>query len=57
MENVCLCKKISEEVIAEAVKNGAHTFEEVKETTQAGAGCCNGHRCKTKIFEKIENNK
>lgn len=56
MSDVCLCKKISEEQIVEAVKNGAKTFEEVKEATEAGAGCCKGGRCKSKIIEIIENN-
>lgn len=56
MSNVCLCKKVSEEEIVKAVKNGAKTFEEVKEATQAGAGCCKGGRCKSKIIEIIENN-
>ncbi|WP_456008624.1 (2Fe-2S)-binding protein [Clostridium butyricum] len=38
------------------VKDGAKTFEEVKEATTAGSGCCNGGRCKSKIIEIIENN-
>lgn len=57
METVCLCKKVSEEVIVQAVKDGAQTFEEVKEATKAGAGCCKGSRCKDQIIQIIENNK
>ena len=57
MSKVCLCKGITEEQIIEAVKNGATTFEAVKEATGAGAGACHGGRCKGKIEVIIENNK
>ena len=57
MSDVCLCKKISEEQIVEAVKNGANTFEEVKEATGAGAGGCKGARCRSNILQIIEDNK
>ena len=33
MSKVCLCKGITEEQIIEAIKNGATSFEEVKEKT------------------------
>lgn len=56
MSNICLCKQISEEVIVKAIKDGAKTFEEVKEATGAGAGGCRGGRCKGKIEELIKNN-
>lgn len=56
MENICLCKKITEEEIVKAVKNGAKSFEEVQEATGAGTGGCRGARCKAKILEIIENN-
>ena len=46
MSKVCLCRGITEEQIVEAVKNGATSFEEVKEATGAGAGGCRGGRCK-----------
>ena len=57
MANVCLCRGVSEETIIEAVKNGATSFEEVKEETGAGAGGCRGGRCKCKIEQIIEANK
>ena len=57
MSKVCLCKGITEEQIIEAGKNGATTFEAVKEATGAGAGACHGGRCKGKIEIIIENNK
>ena len=55
-----LCQKYvyaEEEQIVEAVKNGATSFEEVKEETGAGAGGCRGGRCKCNIELLIEKNK
>ena len=49
MSKVCLCRGITEEQIVEAIKNGASSFEEVKEETGAGAGGCRGGRCKCNI--------
>ena len=57
MSKVCLCRGITEEQIVEAIKNGASSFEEVKEETGAGDGGCRGGRCKCKIELLIENNK
>ena len=57
MANVCLCRGVSEETIIEAVKNGATSFEEVKEETGGGAGGCRGGRCKGNIEMIIEKNK
>ena len=57
MSNVCLCRGVSEERIVEAVKNGATSFEEVKEETGAGAGGCRGGRYKCNIEMIIEKNK
>ncbi len=45
-------KNVSINTIVDAVKNGADTFEKVKETTNAGAGC---GRCKGIISNIIEN--
>ena len=56
MSNICLCKKVTEEEIVKSIKDGAKSFEEVKEATKAGAGCCKGGRCKGKIEELIKNN-
>ncbi|MGL5692846.1 MAG: (2Fe-2S)-binding protein [Peptostreptococcaceae bacterium] len=51
---VCLCKKISEDTIINAIKNGATTVEEVKEVTGATSGMCRGIRCKKKIKTLID---
>ena len=37
MSKVCLCRGITEEQIVEAIKNGASSFEEVKEETMEAA--------------------
>lgn len=39
MAIVCQCFDVEEDVIREAIKNGAHTVEEVGDITQAGTGC------------------
>lgn len=51
---VCLCKKINEETIINAIKNGAVTVEDVREATGATTGPCRGFRCKKKIKALIE---
>ena len=57
MNLVCICKAVTEEVIVDAIKNGADTFEKVQEATEAGTGRCNAGRCRKKIEELIMNNK
>lgn len=57
MSKVCLCRGIDEETIVLAVKDGAKTYEEVKEKTGAGTGGCRGGRCRMKIEMIIEKNK
>ncbi|WP_330408598.1 (2Fe-2S)-binding protein [Romboutsia weinsteinii] len=52
LKNACGCKNVSIETVVEAVKNGADTFEKVREVTTAGAGC---GRCKGIISNIIEN--
>ena len=36
MSNICLCNKVTKETIVLAVKNGAKTYEEVKEALNVG---------------------
>lgn len=50
---VCLCKKISQETIVNAIKNGATTVDEVNKTAKATSGLCRGIRCKKKVKELI----
>lgn len=56
MDLVCLCKGVEKDVIVKAVKDGADTFEKVKEATCAGAGFCGASRCGAKIEALIEEN-
>ncbi|MGL4990944.1 MAG: (2Fe-2S)-binding protein [Sarcina sp.] len=53
---VCRCKKVSKDQIIEAIKNGASTYEMVKDATGAGAGLCRGRKCKSIIEELIAEN-
>lgn len=53
---VCICKSISRATIKNAIKNGASTLDEIKETTGAAKGGCNGCRCIPKIEELIIDN-
>lgn len=57
MSKVCLCKGVTEEEIIEAIKDGASTYEDVKEKTGAGTGGCRGGRCKCNIEILIRDNK
>ena len=57
MDLVCLCKGVEKDVIVKAVKDGADTFEKVKEATCAGAGFCGASRCGAKIEALLEENK
>ena len=41
---ICFCKEINKITIVEAIKKGATTLKEIKETTTA----CTGNECKTK---------
>lgn len=57
MNLVCICKAVTEDVIVEAIKEGADTFEKVQEATEAGTGRCRAGRCRGRIEELIINNK
>lgn len=57
MNLVCICKAVTEDVIVQAIKEGADTFEKVQEATEAGTGACRAGRCRRRIEELIINNK
>ncbi|MGL6120715.1 MAG: (2Fe-2S)-binding protein [Fusobacteriaceae bacterium] len=48
---ICKCKKVKYGEIKKANKEGATTFEEIKEKTGAGSGC---GRCKATIEALIK---
>lgn len=53
LTKVCICKGISRASIKAAIKNGAHSLEEVQKATGAGSGGCGGKRCTPKILELL----
>ncbi|MGL5574611.1 MAG: (2Fe-2S)-binding protein [Sarcina sp.] len=57
---ICLCKRIDKDTIVNAIKNGADSYEKVKEVTGASKGICKGLRCKHAIesllSETLNNN-
>lgn len=53
----CRCKGISRLHIKEAIKNGADTFEKVKDITGAGSGSCKGAGCEYIINQLINDSK
>lgn len=57
MDIICLCKGVSKDVILQAIKDGADTFEKIQEATGAGTGFCGASRCRGKIEALIEENK
>ncbi len=42
---VCRCEEITEEEIRQAVREGAHTLEELKRSLRVGMGPCQGRTC------------
>ena len=50
---VCVCNKITESEIIEAIKRGAHTLDGVKFRTRASFGECQGGFCTHKIMKII----
>ncbi|MGL5243678.1 MAG: (2Fe-2S)-binding protein [Sarcina sp.] len=57
LTKVCVCKAVSRASIKNAIKNGAHSIDEIANKTGATKGGCCGRRCKYKIEELIEQNK
>ena len=54
LTKTCRCRVITRAKIKEAIRNGASTFEEVKEATGAGKGSCKGANCSYMINELIK---
>nr|WP_281277630.1 (2Fe-2S)-binding protein [Leptospira idonii] len=38
-KRVCLCKMVTEKELVDAIREGAHTIEELREKTRASTGC------------------
>lgn len=54
LTKTCRCRVITRAKIKEAIKNGASTFDEVKEATGAGKGSCKGANCSYLINELLK---
>lgn len=52
-EIVCRCNNISRETIEKAILDGAHTLNEIFDTTSAGVGPCGG-TCRRKLGPLLE---
>ncbi len=50
---VCRCEKITAGAIRQAVRDGAHTVDEVKALTRCGMGACQGRICGLALAEII----
>ncbi len=49
--NICVCKQVPYNVVENAIKKGAHSFESIQKMTGAGTGC---GTCRGRIEEEIE---
>lgn len=38
-KRVCLCRMVTEKELVDAIREGAHTLEEIREKTRATTGC------------------
>ncbi|WP_413568064.1 bacterioferritin-associated ferredoxin [Bdellovibrio sp. HCB117] len=52
-EIICRCNNINRETIEEAIRNGAHTLNDIFDTTSAGVGPCGGS-CRRKLGPLLE---
>lgn len=43
---VCRCEEVTEEMVRQAVRDGALTVDAVKKRTRAGMGFCQGRTCR-----------
>ena len=51
---VCRCEEISKDVIAEAIREGYITVNEIRKRTRAGMGLCQGKTCGRLVRQIIE---
>jgi len=50
---ICFCNNVPREVIENAIRNGAHTLNDIYDQTMAGVGPCGGS-CRRKIAPFLE---
>lgn len=50
---VCRCEEVTDEMVRQAVRDGARTIDAVKKRTRAGMGFCQGRTCRSLIARII----
>jgi bacterioferritin-associated ferredoxin len=50
---ICFCNNVPKDVIEDAIREGAHTLNEIYDKTTAGVGPCGGS-CRRKIGPLLE---
>lgn len=50
---VCRCEEVTDEMVRQAVRDGARTIDAVKKRTRAGMGFCQGRTCRNLIARII----
>lgn len=50
---ICRCEEITDEMVRQAVRDGARTVDAVKKRTRAGMGFCQGRTCRRLIARII----
>lgn len=51
---VCLCHRISDRAIHEAVQSGTHCFETLQDDTRVASSCGCCHDCAREVFEEAK---
>jgi bacterioferritin-associated ferredoxin len=49
---VCLCHRVSDRAIREAVQDGTHCFEALQDETRVASSCGCCHDCAREVFEE-----
>lgn len=52
-EIICRCNNVSRETIEQAIRDGAHTLNDIFDATSAGVGPCGGS-CRRKLAPMLE---
>ncbi|MDP3385977.1 MAG: (2Fe-2S)-binding protein [Eubacteriales bacterium] len=50
---VCRCSDVSLKELRELIKEGYHTFEEIKRITRIGMGSCQGKTCGNIVLREL----
>lgn len=50
---ICRCEEVTQEMIHEAIRDGAMTVDAVKKRTRAGMGFCQGRTCRRLVARQL----